>query len=188
MKVILQKTIATLGDAGDQKEVADGYARNYLIPNNLAIALNKNSLKTVRHRELLIQQKVKKNKKEMKILEEKILSLGKLEIKMSSETGFKLHGAVTGAQVSKLLEKHTISIDKRRIYFPSSTKKGETSTKINSVGDHRVSFHLMEGIQPELTLSVIKVEKKSKRKEKKSVQPEEKNTETKAKPSTTEEE
>ena len=57
MKVILQKDIANLGDAGDIKEVAEGYARNYLIPKNLDIVANESSKKAMEHQKKLIKIK-----------------------------------------------------------------------------------------------------------------------------------
>lgn len=53
MKVILQKDVSNLGDAGDQKEVADGYARNFLLPNRLAIRANEGSAKVIEHQRKL---------------------------------------------------------------------------------------------------------------------------------------
>ena len=55
MKVILQQDIPNLGDAGDIKDVAPGYARNYLLPRNLVILANASSKKAMEHQKKLIK-------------------------------------------------------------------------------------------------------------------------------------
>ena len=64
MKVILQKDIPNLGDAGDTKEVAEGYARNYLLPRNLVVKADESSRRTVEHQRKLVKLKKEKRKKE----------------------------------------------------------------------------------------------------------------------------
>ena len=61
MKVILQKDIPTLGEAGDIKDVSDGYARNFLLPKKLVLRANESSQKAVEHQKRLI--KIKKDKR-----------------------------------------------------------------------------------------------------------------------------
>ena len=63
MKVILQKDIPNLGDAGDIKEVAEGFARNYLLPKKLVIVANESSKKAIEHQKKLIKIKKDKRKK-----------------------------------------------------------------------------------------------------------------------------
>lgn len=66
MKVILQKDIPNLGDAGDIKEVADGYARNFLLPKKLVIVANDSSKKAMEHQKRLIKVKKEKEGKKAK--------------------------------------------------------------------------------------------------------------------------
>ena len=60
MKVILQKDIPNLGDAGDIKDVADGYARNFLLPKKLVLLANESSKKAIEHQKKLIRLKKEK--------------------------------------------------------------------------------------------------------------------------------
>jgi len=63
MKVILQKDVPNLGDAGDIKEVANGFARNYLLPNKLVIVANESSKKAIDHQAKLVKIKKEKRRK-----------------------------------------------------------------------------------------------------------------------------
>jgi len=64
MKVILKQDIPNLGDAGEVKNVADGYARNYLIPKKLVIPFNESSKKALEHQKRLIEIKKQKKKED----------------------------------------------------------------------------------------------------------------------------
>ena len=64
MKVILQKDVSNLGEAGEVKQVADGYARNFLIPNKLAVRADEGNTKTALHQKKLAEQKKEKKSKE----------------------------------------------------------------------------------------------------------------------------
>ncbi|HMW59822.1 MAG TPA: bL9 family ribosomal protein, partial [Leptospiraceae bacterium] len=65
MKVILQKDVPGLGDAGEVKNVADGYARNYLLPRKLGTAARGDSTKVLEHQKRMMQRKIDKRNKEM---------------------------------------------------------------------------------------------------------------------------
>ena len=64
MKVILQKDIPNLGEAGDIKDVSDGYARNFLLPKKLVLVANDSSQKAAVHQKKLIRIKKDKRKKQ----------------------------------------------------------------------------------------------------------------------------
>ena len=66
MKVILQKDVPNLGDAGDIKEVSGGYARNYLLPRKLVIVADESSKRAVDHQNKLVRIKKEKRKKQKK--------------------------------------------------------------------------------------------------------------------------
>ena len=65
MKVILQKDFPNLGDAGDIKDVSDGYARNFLIPQRIATRADESSTKIAIHQKKIIELKKEKRKKSM---------------------------------------------------------------------------------------------------------------------------
>jgi large subunit ribosomal protein L9 len=94
MKVILQKDIPSLGDAGDIKEVAEGYARNYLLPQKMVIIANESSKKAIDHQKKLIRIKKEKRKKAS---EGVAGSISGLELSIPAQVGEegKLFGSIT---------------------------------------------------------------------------------------------
>jgi large subunit ribosomal protein L9 len=146
MKVILQKDVPNLGDAGDIKEVADGYARNYLLPRKLVIAANESSRKVMEHQGRLIRLKKEKRKK----LSEKIAgNMAGLELTIKAQVGEegKLFGSVTAIDIAKALKAQGFEIDKRKIVIDSP---------IRQVGDYKVKIRLDEGQIPEIKVIVDK--------------------------------
>lgn len=146
MKVILQKDVPNLGDAGDIKEVADGYARNYLLPRKLVIVANESSRKVMEHQGRLIRLKKEKRKK----LSEKMAgSMTGLELAIKAQVGEegKLFGSVTAIDIAKALKEKGFEIDKRKIAIDSP---------IRQVGEYMVKIRLDEGQAPEIKIIVEK--------------------------------
>jgi len=80
MKVILQKSVDKLGDPGDVAEVADGYARNYLIPRGMAIRAEKGALKQAETLKRGHNARLSKEKVEFEALASKLIGAGALQI------------------------------------------------------------------------------------------------------------
>ena len=114
MNVILSKDVENVGKTGDVLKVKDGFARNYLFPQNLAYPATATNLKRIE------QQKIKKtvldakNKKEAEDLAEK---LSKLSCTVTVEVNDqeKLYGSVTEVDIAKAIELEGFSIDKKSI-------------------------------------------------------------------------
>lgn len=114
MKVILQKDVKALGKKGDIKEVAEGYARNFLFVKNLAIEAtpgNVNSLKSINQSK---EKKAEEELKKAKLLAQK-LEKEAVQIAAKAGEGGRLFGAVTNKQVAQALLKKKHKIDKRKI-------------------------------------------------------------------------
>lgn len=115
MKVIFQKDVKGKGKKGEVKNVSEGYARNYLLKNNLAIEATSGSLKA------LEAQKRKTEMLEQEEKEEAIQLKGKLadltvEMTAKSGDGGRLFGSITSKQIADTLEKaHGYKVDKRKI-------------------------------------------------------------------------
>jgi large subunit ribosomal protein L9 len=146
MKVILQKDISNLGDAGDIKDVAEGYARNYLLPRKLVIPADESSKKAVEHQEKLIKRKKEKRKMVSEKLAERINGL---EIAITVRIGEegKLFGSVTTQDIAKKLKEKGFDIDKRKIILESP---------IRQEGEHAVKIKLDEGQAPSIKVIVGK--------------------------------
>jgi large subunit ribosomal protein L9 len=146
MKVILQKDIPNLGDAGDVKNVADGYARNFLLPKKLVILFNESSKKAMDHQNHLIKVKKDKRKKES----EKIAAaFASIEVKIAAKVGEedKLFGSITSNDIAKKLKEAGYEIDKRRIHLDDHIK---------TIGEYKATVKLEEGLSAQIKIIVEK--------------------------------
>jgi large subunit ribosomal protein L9 len=111
MKVIFLKDVKNVGKKGDIKNVADGYANNFLLKNNLAVEADQAAMSKLAGQ----QKKQEQELNEAKELKEKLEALT-VELKAKSGEGGRLFGSITTKQVAKELEKkHGYKIDKRKM-------------------------------------------------------------------------
>ncbi len=145
MKVILQKTVDRLGDPGDVADVADGYARNFLIPRGLAVKAEKG---TVRHAESLKrahETRTRAQKGEFETLAARIIQVPVVVTARAGEEG-KLFGSVTGADIAEALSAQAgVQVDRRDVHLDEP---------IRSVGTHEVKVHLHPDVDPVITVDV----------------------------------
>ena len=146
MKVILQKDIPNLGDAGDIKEVAEGFARNYLLPKKLVIFANESSKKAIDHQMKLI--KIKKDKRK-KTSEQIAASMSDVELTITAKVGEegKLFGSITSMDIAKQLKEKGFDIDKRKILLDAPIK---------AEGEYKISIKLEEGLTATVKVIVVK--------------------------------
>lgn len=148
MKVILQKDIPNLGDAGDIKDVAAGYARNYLIPQNLVIMANASSQKAIEHQNKLIKIKKEKRKKNSEKLVDSMKDITlTFQVQVGEED--KLFGSITSIDISKELKKQGFGFDKRKIMLDAPIKE---------LGEFQVPLKLEEGLNVDIKIVVEKKE------------------------------
>ena len=146
MKVILQKDIPNLGDAGDIKEVSPGYARNYLLPRKLVIEANESSRRAIDHQKKLVKIKKEKRKKESEKLAGNITGI---EVQIAVQVGEegKIFGSVTAMDIAKKLKEKGYEIDKRKIVIENPIKQE---------GEYTVKIKLDEGQAPTIKVIVCK--------------------------------
>jgi large subunit ribosomal protein L9 len=146
MKVILQKDFPNLGDAGDIKEVSDGYARNFLIPQRIASRADEGSTKIAVHQKKMIELKKEKRKKSM---QDVAVGLKDKEVEVLVKVGEndKLFGSVTPQDISLALKKIGMDIDKRKI---------ELVETIKTLGTFPAKIKLADGIQSIVQVKVSK--------------------------------
>ena len=142
MKVIFLKDVKGKGKEGEVKNVADGYARNYLFPNKLAVEANKSNLQALKAKKRSDQKKAEEELKKAKELKAS-LEKTTVELKAKSGEGGRLFGSVTSKQIADELKKKGIQVDKRKI---------ELDEPIRSLGYTNVPVK----IHPDVT-AVIKV-------------------------------
>src|SRR5512140_995500 len=114
MKVILRKDIETLGQIGDLITVKDGYARNYLIPRNIAFVATESNVKALDEEK---KQQARKIEKEKKVSETLAAELEKTSVTIKMKVGEdeKLFGSVTSQMIADALKEKNITLDKRQI-------------------------------------------------------------------------
>ncbi len=145
MKVILKEDVKSLGKMGDIVNVAEGYARNYLIPQKIAVeALTKN-VKALEHQKKAIDEKAKKVHAAAETLAAKIGSMN-VSIKAKAGEEEKLFGSITAMDISNALKEQGIDIDKKQIHIEETIKR---------LGAHTVQIKLHHNVAAQLNISVI---------------------------------
>jgi large subunit ribosomal protein L9 len=146
MKVILKKDVRGIGRIGDTKDVADGYARNYLIPYGLAVQVNTYDAK------IFIQQ-IEKMKRDMdkkvsevedikRRLEESVFS-----VKVKVGEGDKMFGSIMAKDIAMLLKEAGYDIDRKDVFL---------SDPIKSLGMYEVEVKIWENIKGKVKIRVEK--------------------------------
>ena len=131
MKVILKEDVQNLGQQGDVVEVKSGYARNYLMPQKLAILFTKQQKKSIEEAQRVEERKLEREKDQLESVLKQIEDLS-LSLKMQSEEDSKLFGSVTKLDIVKLLEENgIITIDKKYV---------DLSSPIKTLGEHKVDI------------------------------------------------
>jgi len=145
MKVILKETIDSLGIIGSEVNVAKGYARNYLLPQNKAV------LATPENRNMLEQEKTKFDlqiAKEKTIAEEMAARLEnvvcKITAKVSEED--RLYGSITVRDIMKALHDQDVEIEKRMILL---------TEPIKTIGTHKIPVRVYKEVEPEITVEIV---------------------------------
>lgn len=115
MKVILKSDVKKLGKKGDIVEVADGYARNFLFRQNLAVEVSKKSMEILDEEKLQMSLKEKQLETDAEQIKKQMESIV-LEFKVKSGKDGRVFGSVSGKQImDQLYQQHNIKIDKRKI-------------------------------------------------------------------------
>ena len=146
MKVILKEDVQNLGQQGDVVEVKPGYARNYLMPQKLAILFTKQQKKSIEEAQRVEERKLEREKDQLESVLKQVEDLS-LSLKMQSEEDSKLFGSVTKLDIVKLLEENGITIDKKYI---------DLSSPIKTLGEHKVNIMFTKEMSASFTLTVEK--------------------------------
>ncbi|HEC97588.1 MAG TPA: 50S ribosomal protein L9 [Nitrospirae bacterium] len=140
MKIILRENVETLGNMGDIVMVKKGFARNYLLPRNLAVEANPRNINEFEHHKRIIQEKVSKVRNAAQILAEKIVSKPVI-IKAKAGEEDRLFGSVTNIDIQKALKKSGFDIEKRKIILDEPIKRlGEYTVKVKF--HHEITVNL----------------------------------------------
>jgi len=148
MEVILREELEKLGTRGSIVKVADGYARNYLLPKKLAV------LATDANRKIVEQERQAWLRKEAKVKADaedlaKLLSGITLTFRHKVGENDQLFGSVTGRDIAESLEKQNFHVDRRKTVLDEP---------IRTLGEHKVAVRLHREVPTEITVVVEKEE------------------------------
>jgi large subunit ribosomal protein L9 len=127
MKVILKEDVTNIGSMGQILDVADGFARNYLVPRGLAMEANVKNVKSLEHAKKVVQEKAKKIKGQAQDLSSRIANTT-IVIKAKAGEEGKLFGSVTTMDIAEQLKNEGIDIDKKKISLDEPIKRLGTYT------------------------------------------------------------
>ncbi len=144
MKVIFLEDVPNVAKAGDIKEVADGYGRNYLLPKKLALVSKPGAVAAVKA-QIEARAETEKMKKLAAEIDGKEITF---KVKMGAKD--RMHGSITAANIATEL-KDIIgqAIDKRKI---------ELAEPIKQLGSYDIAIKLAKGIEPKIKVNVVKKE------------------------------
>lgn len=146
MKIILLQDVDNLGKAGDLKEVANGYARNYLLPRNLAAGATPALL--ANHQQRIASEK-RRIEKEAEANRQQAERLGSVTLTFKVRVGKqgRLYGSITSQDIAAgLRESEGITIDRRTIDLPSP---------IRSTGSFQIPVKIAPRLEPKITVNVV---------------------------------
>jgi large subunit ribosomal protein L9 len=145
MKVIFIQNVPGVAKAGETKEVASGYGRNYLIPRKMAVLADSKAVNTIGKTIEIAARNRAQTEAELRELSE---HLNEREVTIEAKAGVKerLYGSITAADIADALEKVTgFAIDKRKIVLDDP---------IRQVGSYDVAIKLAKDIIPQIRVTV----------------------------------
>ena len=144
MKVILTQDVASLGKSGELKDVADGYARNFLIPQKKAVSAAGGAYRAWQHDIASREEKRKREREEAEIAATRIASTT-LTMGVKVGEGGKLYGSITSKDIADALARRGINVDRHRI---------ELAEPLKTLGTYKVAIRVYAGLEPEVTIAV----------------------------------
>ena len=144
MKVILSQDVPSVGKVGDLVKVADGYARNFLLPRKLAMIATEGREKEFKHLQKIAEAKKKKAVVAAKGIADKLSAIT-VSLKAQAGEGDKLFGSITSSDISMELKKAGFAVEKRDITI---------SEPIKILGQHRVTVKVATGVETEIKVNV----------------------------------
>ncbi|MGE0040113.1 MAG: 50S ribosomal protein L9 [Vicinamibacterales bacterium] len=148
MEVILRDHVDHLGSRGEIVKVADGYARNYLLPRKLALPATDANKKWIERERRIVEAREGEEREAAQAIATRLAAL---EIVITRRVGEneQLYGSVTNADIAEVLLQKGFEIDRRKILLPDALK---------AIGDVQVPVKLHRDVTAQLTVQVVKEE------------------------------
>jgi len=144
LKVILTSDVETLGRSGELKDVADGYARNFLIPRKLAVPASGGAYRAWQHDIASREDKRKREREEAEIAAQRIGSTT-LTMGVKVGEGGKLYGSIGAKDIADALARRGITVDRHKV---------DLDEPLKSLGTYKVAVRVLSGMTPEVTVVV----------------------------------
>ncbi|MFH1461112.1 MAG: 50S ribosomal protein L9 [Patescibacteria group bacterium] len=144
MKIILLEDVEKLGKKGEVKETADGYARNFLIPNKKAILASKDELAKLEEQKEIETQKAEQELAQFQEIASRLDGL-EIEIKAKISEEEKLFGAVSPNQISEKLKEQGFEISKEQIKLEKPIKE---------IGEYEINVELPHNLEAQIKVIV----------------------------------
>ncbi len=145
MKIVLRQDVPQLGEAGTIQTVADGYARNYLIPKGFAVVATPGEIKTAEHNLKVRERKITRQEEQQQALADKIQGT-RLEFTARAGEQGRLFGSVTASDIMEQLNsKIGEDIDRRKL---------QLSEPLREIGERELEVHLVGRLRPTITVVV----------------------------------
>ena len=146
MKIILRSDVESLGRVGDLVNVKPGYARNYLIPQGMAMVASAGNERRFELERKKLEAKADETRAEAKALAEK-LSAAEVNIEVRVGEGDKLYGSVTAANIGETLDAMGIELDKRKLLLDAP---------IRALGIYDIAVRLHPDVEAQVKVAVVK--------------------------------
>ena len=146
MKIILMEDVSSLGQSGTIVEVANGYARNYLIPKGLALASTPSNMKTYEEQQKQRQFREHRTKRDAQTLAEELEKVS-LTATVSVGDEDRMFGSVTSQTIATLFQEKGYNIDRRKIMLDSP---------IRALGVYTVPVRLLPDVEAKVKVWVVK--------------------------------
>ena len=146
MEVILRAHVENLGKRGEIVKVADGYARNYLLPRKLALPATEGNKKHVERERKIVETRESEERSQAEAIASRLAAVDITIARRVGETD-QLYGSVTGGDIADYLKTKGFEIDKRKLILPEPIK---------SIGDHNVPLKLHREVTVPLVVRVVK--------------------------------
>jgi large subunit ribosomal protein L9 len=144
MKVILTNDVQKLGKSGELKDVADGYARNFLIPHRLAVPAAGGAFRAWQHDIANREEKREREKEDAEIAAQRIASTT-LTLGVKVGEGGKLYGSIGAKDIADALGRRGIEIDRHKV---------DLDEPLKTLGTYKVAVKVYQGLSAEVTVVV----------------------------------
>ena len=146
MEIILREHVDNLGRRGEIVKVADGYARNYLLPRKLALLATQGNRKHVERERKIVEARESQEKGQAEAMGARLAAVDITIARRVGDTE-QLYGSVTSADIVDVLKEKGFEVDRRKLILPEPIK---------AIGDHTVPLKLHREVTVPLTVHVVK--------------------------------